>query len=161
MELLKDYFIPWILSNSIGVLLLVVAIKKPKPARLFFAILFIWACWLNYTTVHKTPNVYLNYAEITPFSIYADFINGWFKSHIISTVTLIAIGQGLIAIGLLLKGWIVRFACFGAILFFLAIMPLGIGSGFPFTLITSIAIYFILKNDDFDFLWKSKTNRLT
>ncbi len=72
-------------------------------------------------------------------------------------VTLISLAQGLIAIGMLLNGWIVRLACLGAIIFFFAIAPLGVGSGFPFTLITALAIYFILKNDDLNYLWHFKT----
>ena len=156
MDLFGEYFVPWILSNSIAILFLVAAIKKPKLARLLFALLFIWACWLNYTTAHKTPDEYLNYASLTPFNPYYDFITGWFKLNIISMVTMISIGQGLLAIGLLLKGWTVRIACFGAIVFFLAIAPLGIGSAFPFSLIASAAIYFILKNDDLNYIWKFK-----
>ena len=153
MELLGEYFIPWIISNSVAVLLLLAAIKKPKLARLLFALLFLWACWLNYTTAHKNPTDYLNYANLTPFSVYSDFISGWFKSHIIAIVTLISIGQGLIGLGLLLKGWIVRLAGIGAVIFFLAIAPLGIGSAFPFSLIAIAAIYFILKKDELNFLW--------
>ena len=159
MELLGENFIPWIISNSIAVLILLAAIKKPKLARLLFSLLFLWACWLNYTTAHKSPTDYLNYANLTPFSLYYDFINGWFKSHIIPMVTFISIGQGLIGIGLLLRGWMVRLAGIGAIVFFLAITPLGIGSGFPFTLIASAAIYFILKNDDLDFIWIFQTKK--
>mgnify|MGYP003624325664 CR=1 FL=1 len=156
MNLLSEYMVPWVISNSIAILVLIAAIRKPKLTRILFAILFIWACWLNYTTVHKNPNEYLNYAALTPFSLYSNFINGWFKLHIIPMVSIISIGQGLIAIGLMLKGRIVRSACFGAIIFFLAIAPLGIGSAFPSTLIASVAIYFILKNDNLSYLWKSK-----
>ncbi len=157
MELLKEYLVPWVITNCIAILFLVSAIRKPKLARLLFVLLFMWACWLNYTTAHKSPDDYLNYAALTPFNLYANFINGWFKSHIIPMVTLISLAQGLIAIGMLLKGWIVRLACLGAIIFFFAIAPLGVGSGFPFTLITSLAIYFILKNDDLNYLWHFKT----
>ena len=159
MELLKEYLIPWLISNSIAIIILVSAFKKPKLARLLFVLLFLWACWINYNTAQKNPNDYLNYAALSPFDLYSDFINGWFKSHITSMVSLIAFGQGLIAIGMLLKGWIVRLAFFGAIVFFIAITPLGIGSGFPATLITSVAIYFILKNDDLNYLWYFKTKK--
>ena len=159
MELWREYFIPWIITNSIAILFLMSAIRKPKLARLLFVLLFIWACLINYSTAHKNPNDYLNYAALTPFDLYYDFINGWFKSHIISMVTLISIGQGFIAIGMLLKGWIVRAAGVGAIIFFLAITPLGIGSGFPATLITSLAIYIILKKDDLNYLWNFRTKR--
>ena len=154
MDLLREYFVPWLLSNSIAILLLVAAITKPKLARLLFALLFAWACWLNYTTAHSNPEDYLNYAALTPFGLYHDFINGWFKEHIVSMVTIISLMQGLIAIGMLLKDWVVRLAGLGAIVFFLAIAPLGIGSGFPATLTSVVSIYFILKKDDLNFIWK-------
>lgn len=161
MDLLREFFIPWILSNSIAVLFLVAAILKTKLARLLFALLFAWACWLNYTTAHYNPEEYLNYARLTPFGVYHDFINGWFKAHIVSMVTLISFGQGLIAIGMILKGWVVRLAGLGAIVFFLAIIPLGIGAGFPATLLSAVSIYFILKNDDLNYLWRFKNKKNT
>jgi len=161
MDLLREFFIPWILSNSIAVLFLVAAILKTKLARLLFALLFAWACWLNYTTAHYNPEEYLNYARLTPFGVYHDFINGWFKAHIVSMVTLISFGQGLIAIGMILKGWVVRLAGLGAIVFFLAIIPLGIGAGFPATLLSAVSIYFILKNDDLNYLWRFKNKKIT
>lgn len=159
MELLKEYLFPWIATNSIALLILVAAIRKPKLARLLFALLFTWACWLNYTTAHNNPEDYLNYAALTPFVVYRDFINAWFKEHISLMVTLISFGQGLMAIGMLLKGWVVRLAGLGAIVFFLAISPLGIGSGFPATLLSALSIYFILKNDDLNYLWRVKIKK--
>jgi len=154
MELLKEYFIQWIVSNGIAIIILIAAIKRPKLARLLFFILFSWACWINYSTAHNNPEEYLNYASLTPFDFLRDFINGWFKANLTTMVTLIAIGQGIIALGILLKGWLVRMACIGAIIFLLAIIPLGIGSGFPFSIIVVIASYFILKRDDLNYIWK-------
>ena len=153
MELLKEYLIQWTISNSVAILFLVVAIWKQKPARLLFALLFSWACWINYTTAHNTPEVYLEYALLTPFDFLRDFINGWFKEHTTIMVTLISFGQGLIAIGMLLKDWWVRIACIGAIVFLLSIATLGIGSAFPFSIIASVALYFILKKDNLNYLW--------
>lgn len=160
MELLNEYFVPWIISNCIAVLLVIAAYKRPKLARLLFVLLFGWACWINYVTSHIDPNDYLNYADLTPIGLYHDFINGWFASHVTQMVTFISIGQGLIAMGLVLKGWIVRIACIGAIVFLLAIAPLGIGAGFPSSLLAALAIYFILKKDDLNYLWKFKTKNL-
>ena len=137
-------------------MILITAIRKPRLARLLFVLLFSWACWLNYNTAHNTPSDYLNYASLTPFTMYENFINGWFKDHIVTIVTFISIGQGLIAIGMLLKGGILRIACFVAILFFIAISPLGIGSGFPFPIICLVAVYFILKKDYLNYLWINK-----
>ena len=154
MELIREYWIQWLGSNIIAILLLVVAISKPKLARLLFAFLFAWACWINYSIAHNTPEVYLDYARLTPFGFMRNFINGWFNENITIMVSLIAIGQGLIAVGMLLKGWLERIACFGAIIFLVAIIPLGIGSGFPFSITLVVALYFIIKKDSLDFLWK-------
>lgn len=156
MELLREYFTPWIISNSAALLILLAGIRKPRLARLLFVLLFSWACWINYTTAHSTPESYLEYSSFTPFSFYKDFINGWFKENITLMVTSISIGQALIALGMLLKGWLVRIACMGTIIFFLAISPLGIGSGFPAPLISILTIYFILKKDNLNYLWKKK-----
>jgi len=161
MELLLEYLPQWIGSNVIAILILVAAIKKPKLARVLFVLLFAWACWINYTTVHNSPEVYLEYALFTPFEFMRTFINGWFTAHVTWMVTLISIGQGLIAIGMLLKGWFVRIAGIGAIIFLLAITPLGIGSGFPCSIIAAVAVYIILKKDNLDYLWNFKTNRAT
>jgi hypothetical protein len=76
MELWSAYFIPWFISNIVAILFLVTAIRKPKLARLLFALLFFWASWLNYNTAQNTPNDYLNYVILTPFSVYHHFING-------------------------------------------------------------------------------------
>ncbi|HLP52050.1 MAG TPA: hypothetical protein VK154_14275 [Chitinophagales bacterium] len=154
MELFKQYWIPWLISNVAALLIVGAALWRPKLARLLFFLLFGWACWMNYTTSHNNPNAYLEYASLTPFTVYSNFINGWFKEHITIMVTLISIGQGLIALGMLLNGWWVRLACIGAIIFLMAIAPLGVGSGFPFSITASIAAWLIIKKDNLNYLWK-------
>ncbi|MCP4121448.1 MAG: hypothetical protein GY751_06810 [Bacteroidetes bacterium] len=154
MELLRANLLPWIVSNVVAILILIAAIYKPKIARLLFVLLFAWACGLNYAMAHNNPEAYLEYASLTPFPLYADFINGWFKEHVTLMVSLISIGQGMIALGMLLKGWFVKLAGLGTVIFLLAIVPLGIGSGFPFSLTGCAAICFILKNDDLNYLWR-------
>ena len=161
MELLKQYIFEWSVSNGIAILILLVAIWKTKLARLLLVVMFAGACWVNYTLAHSNPEDYLDYANLTPFSLYRDFINGWFKEHITLMVTAISIGQGLIALGMLLKGWWVRLAGIGAVIFLIAIIPLGIGSGFPFSIIAIVAIYFILRNDDLNYLWKCRSDKST
>ncbi len=158
MENLVEYLVPWVITNVVAILLLIAAIWKPKLSRLLFSILFGWACWINYTTANNTPEDYLNYATLTPFEFYREFINGWFKEHVTIMVTLISIGQGMISIGMLLNKWFVRLACVGAIVFLMAIAPLGIGAGFPFSITVSIALYFILKKDGLNFIWKKESH---
>jgi len=153
MEALKQYIVPYIISNLTAMVLLILAIKKPTMARLLFALLFGWSCWKNYTTSHNDPNFYLNYAGMAiPF--YRHFILTWFKEHITIIVTFISIGQGLISVGLILNGWWVKLAGLGAIIFLLSIAPLGVGSAFPFSITASFAAYFIIKKDQLDYLWR-------
>ena len=153
-EYLREFWIPWTVSNTIALLILWAAVVRPKIARIAFAILFGWACWINWQTSHQNPGDYLAYAELTPIAYYKEFIRGMFKDHITTIVSTIAVGQGLIALGMLGKGWIVRLACWGAIFFFLGILPLGIGSGFPVPVIGIITAWFILRKDDLDWIWK-------
>lgn len=151
-EYLQEFWIPWTVSNTIALLILWAAIKKPRIARIAFAFLFAWACWINLKTASENPGDYLAYAELTPIGFYRDFITGWFKEHITTMVSAIAVGQGLIALGMLGKGWLVKLACWGAIFFFLGILPLGIGSGFPVPVTGIVTAYFILRKDDFGYI---------
>lgn len=152
------YLVAYILSNVVAVLILYTAITHSRLSRILLIVLFGWASWINYTTVHKTPAFYLDYAPLAA-SWYADFILGWFRNHIAGMVTLISVGQALITLGLILKGWWVKIACAGAIVFLLCIAPLGIGSAFPFSFIVSVAIYFILKKDNLDYVWVQNKKR--
>lgn len=159
MELLQEYWIHLLVSNAIALFLLWAAYKRTRLARFLFVMLFAWASWINYSTAHESPTDYLDYASITPFSIYEQFINGWFATHITEMVSAISIGQGLIALGMLLNGLWVRLASLGAIIFFIAITPLGLGAGFPFPLIGILSIWLILKKDGLDLLWKNSKSR--
>jgi hypothetical protein len=148
------YVILLLISNGIAILQLIAAIKWPRLARLSFFLLFAWACWMNWTTSHQTPDVYIDYANLTWSHWYSNFIHGWFAAHIQSAVGSIAICQGLIAITMLLKGWIYKAGCMGAILFLLCIVPFGVGSGFPATIIMAAAVIILLKNNTF--IWQKR-----
>lgn len=155
MEVLdnKAYLVAYIISNAVGMLLLFFSIRNTRVARLMFFMLFAWACWANLTISGNNPDVYLEYAGMA-HRWYADFINGWFRYHIRTIVALIAIGQGAIALGMLLKRSWVSIAAAGAILFLMAIAPLGVGSGFPFPITASVAAFFIIRKDNKQYIWK-------
>ena len=155
----SSYLVGYIISNIVGLLFLWAAIKKPYLARLMFVLLFGWASVTNYYFAHQTPEAYLEYADAS-IKWYRDFIHGWFSSHITLMVTLIAFGEAAIAIGMLLKGWWVKLACIGVIIFLLAIAPLGFYAGFPFSITTSIAAFLILKKEAYNYLWKYKKAKL-
>jgi len=142
----QQMIIAFIASNIVAILLLLLSWKKKNTARLLFSILFIWAAITNWETAHNNPTDYLGYGEYA-IGFYKKFIDGEFSKHITGFVSCIAIAQLLIGIGLLARGVIVRFSCIGGIIFLLAIAPLGFGSGFPFSITASIALYLLYKYD--------------
>jgi hypothetical protein len=152
----KLYMTLLVIANLVAILQLVAAVKWPRIARLSFFILFAWASWTNWKTCLQNPLVYLEYADLTWSNTYKNFINGWFANNITLAVGFVATCQAMIAIAMLLRGWIYSAACIGAIIFLLAILPLGIGAGFPSTAIMTIACYILLQKQPAKFLWKNK-----
>jgi hypothetical protein len=137
----------------------ITAAKSTRWARILFAALFFWACCMNMYLGIFAPDTYLDYAKFAlPF--YRDFINGWFSHYNHIIIPAIATGQLLIAIGMLLKGWWVKWACIGSIIFLMSISPLMVASAFPFSLIVSGAALLILKNDNRVFVWLKKNARI-
>jgi len=143
-----------LISNVIAILQLIAAVKWPRIARLSFFLLFAWACWMNWTTSQQTPDAYIDYANLTWSSWYGNFIHGWFADHIQLAVGCIASCQGLIALAMLLKGWPFKTGGIAAIIFLLCIVPFGVGSGFPATVIMAAALFVLLKKHTADFIWK-------
>ena len=150
----SSFLIGLIISNIAAIIFLVTAIRRPKIARALFFVLFSWACWINWKTALQEPNTYLGNAELTFSNFYRDFIYGWFSQHILLAIGFIATCEGLIAISMLMKGWIFKTGAIGAIVFLLAIAPLGVGSGFPCTLIFAAALFVLLKKYDHTYIWE-------
>lgn len=149
----ETYLYMLIAFNILAIFYLCCAVWWPRIARLLFCLLFAWACWLNWTTSQNTPNDYLQYADNNFSAWYSNFIRGWFSKHIPLLVGIIATCQGLIAISMLLKGWLYKTACIGAITFMVAIAPFGVGSGFPCTIIFAVALA-ILYRKGTHYLWE-------
>jgi hypothetical protein len=150
----QTYVLLLVISNVVAILQLIAAVKWPRIARISFFLLFAWASWTNWNESQQTPQFYLDYADLTWSGWYRDFINGWFAGHIQSAVGFIATCQGFIAISMLLKGWIFRFGAIGAIIFLLAILPFGVGSGFPCTSIMAVAMFILLRRHKDEFIWQ-------
>jgi len=98
---------------------------------------------VRFPAQHLLPYVASNlveYASLALLPVYRDFINGWFSTHVRWIVVPIAAGQ--LAISALLvapKRWR-ALGVAGAVTFLAAIAPLGVGSGFPFSVWFSAAI---------------------
>jgi hypothetical protein len=154
MEALRQWLIPYIISNIIFGLSVVGAIKKPLWTRIFFAGFFLWASYFNGTSAFKSPEIYLNYAALNAMTVYREFINGFFSQHITIFVFSIAVGQFLIALGLILKDIWTKLACVGGVVFGVAIAPLGVGSAFPATILMAVAYFILLIKYEHDYIWK-------
>jgi hypothetical protein len=137
---LKRYLLPYLASNVIALGLLVVARRWPRSAQWACATIFLWAAIINATTAMMRPDVYLEYAALTPVPALARFITGWFSRHIQDVVIAIALGQFAIAALLVQRRPWRILGVLGAIVFLLAIAPLGVGSAFPFSVIFIAAI---------------------
>ena len=153
MKGLEQYLVPYIISQVASLVILIAAWKNTRIARILFSLLFLWAAAVNMYSGITNPDVYLEYGDMAlPF--YRDFINGWFNRYDQVIIPLIATGQLLIGTGMLLKGWMVQWACVGAILFLLSIAPLMTGSAFPFSITVSIAAFMVLRKDGLNYIWK-------
>lgn len=153
----STYLTLYIICNVVSLLMLLAAWKTPKLARLLFFLLFAWASYTNSSLAIRSPQLYLEYADLAFLSFYKQFILGWFSKHITTVVVCIATCQGLIAASMLLKGFLFKAAAVGAMLFLMAIAPFGVGSGFPCTVIMAISLFVLLKNYHHDFIWKRKS----
>jgi hypothetical protein len=153
MNGLEEHIIPYLISQFAGLVILGVAAGSTRWARWLFAMLFAWASATNLYLGFSNPDTYLEYADMA-IPLYRDFINGWFSHYNHIIIPLIAIGQLLIGIGMLLKTIWVKLACAGSILFLLAIAPLLVGAAFPFSITVSVAAFLIYRNDDKNYAWK-------
>jgi hypothetical protein len=147
------YLTLYIVSNVVAVVLLWASWKNQRLARLLLFLIFAWASWTNWNEALVAPQFYLDYASLTFMKVYKNFINGWFSSHILLSVGFIATCQSLIALSMLLSGWIFKAGCAGAVIFLLAIAPLGVGSAFPCTVIMAVAIVILLTRKEVTYLW--------
>lgn len=117
--------------NLVPLLLLWVCWRWKGAGRLCFAALFFWAGVVNLYTAFASPRAYLYFAEQTQVELYQRFIRGPFARHITSFVGGIAVGQLIVGILVALRGKPVRLGLLGAVVFLLAMVPLGEGAGFP------------------------------
>lgn len=87
----------------------------------------------------SNPQAYLGYGQ-GAVGLYQKFIYGIFSSNTSLIVSLIASGQIVVGIFLLMKKKLFLLGILGGIIFLIAISPLGIGSAFLSTLLMSISL---------------------
>jgi hypothetical protein len=143
-----DILIPYIVTHVLILGLLIVCLKWPKAGKAVWGIVFILAAAFNAYTATTNPQAYLGYGDHA-IGFYKNFINGIFSSHTALFVYLIAFGQLVVGILLLMKKKLFLLGILGGIIFFVAISPMGLGSAFPSTLLMAaslVILYRKLKN---------------
>jgi hypothetical protein len=136
----REFLGLYLVANGIALVILGLAFRRPSAARWSAVVVFLWASIVNTQTALGQPHVYLEYATLSPSAFYRDFITGWFSRHVAAMVLSIAAGQFAIAALLSLPRPWRLLGVIGALTFLFAIAPLGVGSGFPFSLTFGAAI---------------------
>jgi hypothetical protein len=136
---IQDNWLPYTITHVITFSLIFVCYKWPKIGKVAWGIIFILAGIFNIYTAMSNPQAYLNYGSYA-VGFYQKFINGVFSTHTALIVFLIASGQILVGIFMLMKRKHFLLGIVGGIIFLVAIAPLGIGSAFPSTLLMSISL---------------------
>ena len=145
MTIPPEYLVPFVVSNTLALVLLGVAWQWPRAARWLFVFVFGSAGAVNSFFAWNVPQSYVEaYGELALLAPYRDFINGFFSVHTTTIVQLIAAGQLAVAALLTRPGPMTILGGIGAIVFLIAITPLGIGSAFPCTLILAAAVTVML-----------------
>jgi hypothetical protein len=157
MEVLpNDAFLTgYLISNGAALILLFFSVTRQRMARILFFLLFVFASCINWKMALQSPQDYINTADFA-LILYRPFITGWFSHHVLLVVGFIGTSQFLIGVSMLLKGWVYRTGMIGAIVFLLAIMPLGIAAAFPSTLIMAYGMVWLLKGKA-DYVWKNSS----
>jgi hypothetical protein len=134
-----QYFVPYIVSNVIGVAILSVAIWRPHVARWLIGAIFAYAAVYNTWLGLTKPEEYQGFAALAWLEVYRQFITGFFRENASVILLLIAFGQAVIAATLAIGKKALWIGALGTCVFLLAIAPLGVGSAFPFSLTVSAA----------------------
>lgn len=126
--------------NAFAVFLLWASKSRPALARIILFLLFLFASGVNAYVALHAPWRYRDYAD-SAMPLYKQFIIGVFIPVITPMVLTIALCQLIIALAMTAKGQMFRVGCWAAIIFCIAIAPLGLYAAFPMPLLLAWAIF--------------------
>jgi len=137
----RDYLVPYLIANALALALLATAFRKPRWARWASVGVFLGAACINVLIGLNQSADYQSFGDLAWLPLYRDFIHGWFRGNVPWLLFPIALGQLVIALLFLDNTRLSRrLGTAGAVVFFLAIAPLGVGSGFPLSLTFGLAL---------------------
>ena len=135
-----DSLIPYLLTNAIALVLVFLAFKRRRLTRLIFILIFLLAGLFNIFTIIAQPELFNYYADKAFLDIYRNFISGYFSQHIQEIVASIGLGQIIVATLLSAGGRWVHLGVIGGVIFFIALIPLGVSAAFPAMFLFIIAL---------------------
>ena len=135
-----DSLIPYLVTNTIALVLVFLAFKHHRLTRFAFIIIFLFAGLFNIYTILTKPELFNHYADKAFLDIYRSFISGYFSHHIQLVVAVIGLGQIIVATLLSAGGHWIQFGVIGGIIFFVALIPLGVSAAFPAMLLFILAL---------------------
>ena len=143
----RQLLVPYILSLALALVYSLVVWKWPRVARFTLGIGFMCASVFNVWWALNSPGVYVSAYGPHAIGLYHKFIYGAFARHTAAFVTAIACGQFVSGALVFAPPPWRRVGYVGAIIFLVAISPLGIGAGFPSSLILAGAVAMLLWRD--------------
>ena len=143
---MKGFLLPYIIFNLFSIILIFICLKRFQTGRLVFVILFISASFINFLIGLTNPEAYIKGFGHVAIPLYSRFIEGkFFLQYDRLFIALIATSQIIIAVFLSLEKKFLLTGVTGAVIFFVAISPLGPGSAFPSTIFLAVAIVILYK----------------
>ena len=137
----SELFAPLLAVNVVSIVLIFASAWWPKLTRLLFTLIFGSAGLFNIYTAIKSPSAYQYFGELAVLDSYRRFISGtFFAEHAREVVSAIALGQIAVAALLCCANRLLSIGAVGGVVFFIGIMPLGIGSAFPMPVFLIIAL---------------------
>lgn len=132
----------YLVSNAGALLILLISIWFKRTGRVIIGCIFLTAALVNAWQAVYRPEAYNIYEWLAALPVYEYLIGQVFLVHITLYILILMVLQLFIGLGILYKN---RVAWLLAIIYLLALAPLGAGSSFPCTLILAIACFIHLK----------------
>ncbi|HWV66614.1 hypothetical protein [Chitinophaga sp.] len=138
------FSITYLVANMVSLIVLIAAISRAAVARVMLSMIFIGAGLFNGVMAIRDPNLFMAYGAMTPLRVYEQFIYGAFRNNITAIVISISICQLAAGIFIAATRTFMITGLTAAIIFLVAIAPLGAGSAFPSTLLLAAAAAILL-----------------
>lgn len=138
------FSLTYMIANTVSLAILIAAIFWPVIARFLLALLFIGAGLFNAFMAIRSPELFMAYGAMTVSAFYEQFIYGAFRDNTTAIVVSISICQMAAGVFIATRDALLKLGLIAAIIFLLAITPLGAGAAFPCTLLLVVAAIILL-----------------